>query len=72
MNSTEIKTLIEAKLDGAQVTVNSNDNVHFECEVVYPPFAKLKRIEHHQMVNAILADYIQSGEIHAISIKTRS
>ncbi len=68
MTPDEIKQMIEAHLDDCSATVRSDDNTHFEAEVVASVFAGKRPLQRHQMVYAALGDKI-GGEIHALSIR---
>ena len=43
---------------------------HFEAKVVSPSFAKLPMIAQHQKVYAPLQDWLKTGELHALALKT--
>jgi acid stress-induced BolA-like protein IbaG/YrbA len=65
-----IKRRIENALPNADVTVQSNDNVHFEATVLYAGFEGHNRIGQHRMVyNALGEDLGHS--IHALVLVTR-
>ncbi len=68
MDSQTIEQLILAGLDGAEVTVNSVDNVHFEAVVAFEGFNGKSPLQRHRMVYATLGDLL-GGEIHALSIQ---
>jgi acid stress-induced BolA-like protein IbaG/YrbA len=68
MSPAEIQALIQSQLPGAKVTVQSDDNVHFEALVVCADFAGKRPIQRHQLVYRALGDRM-GGEIHALSIK---
>lgn len=46
------------------------DGQHFEAVVVSSEFAGLNRVKRQQRVNAILKPHFDSGELHALSMKT--
>lgn len=71
MNTDDIRKLIEAGLPTAQVIVRSEDNHHFEAEIVCPDFAGKTPIAQHQMVYATLGERM-GNEIHALSLRTRA
>ncbi len=70
MTPQTIKQKIEAALPSAQVSVTSDDDVHFQAEVLCPSFAGLTRIKQQQAVYAVLNPDIATGEIHALQLKT--
>jgi acid stress-induced BolA-like protein IbaG/YrbA len=72
MKATDIKQMIEAGLPDAQVEVLGDDGQHFDAIVTSPAFAGKSLIEQHRMVKATLGDKFSSGELHALSLKTRA
>jgi len=66
----DIKKLIEAGVPDAEVTVRGDDGQHFEAEVVSPSFEGKNMVQQHQMVYAALGDRMQTGEIHALALRT--
>jgi len=71
MRIDELKKLIEENLPHSIAIVNSPDEIHFDAEVICPAFAGKSRVQQQQMVYHILNPYIKSGELHALSLKTR-
>ncbi|MDX1572935.1 MAG: BolA/IbaG family iron-sulfur metabolism protein [Methylophaga sp.] len=72
MKATDIKELIEQGLPDAEVQVLGDDGQHFDAIVTSPAFAGKSLIEQHRMVKATLGDKFSSGELHALSLKTRA
>lgn len=72
MKASDIKQLIEQGLPDAKVDVMGDDGQHFDAIVISPAFAGKSLIEQHRMVKATLGDKFSSGELHALSLKTRS
>ena len=68
MTPDDIKHLIESHLDDYTATVRSDDNTHFDAEVVTSAFAGKRQLQRHQMIYAALGDKM-GGEIHALSIQ---
>ncbi|MEJ2059276.1 MAG: BolA/IbaG family iron-sulfur metabolism protein [Acidihalobacter sp.] len=68
MNPEEIKTLIEAGLENAEVEV-TGEGGKYEARVVSPQFTGLTTIKRHQLVYATVRPQIDSGAIHALSIR---
>ncbi|MCU7800683.1 MAG: BolA/IbaG family iron-sulfur metabolism protein [gamma proteobacterium symbiont of Lucinoma myriamae] len=68
MTTDEIKILIEAGIEAAQVTVKG-DNGMFDTTVVAEQFEGLSPVKKQQMVYAAVNEQITSGAIHALSIK---
>ena len=46
------------------------DGEHFEAILVSERFVGKSRVARQQLVNAILKPYFDSGELHALSMKT--
>ncbi|MFZ9034824.1 MAG: BolA family protein [Francisellaceae bacterium] len=71
MNKEMLKSLIESKLPGTTAIIDSDDNVHFEAIVISESFAGVvSKVKQQQMVYAVINDFIASGELHAIAMKT--
>ena len=69
MNSDDIKVLIETSIKDAEVTVSSDDNVHFEAIVISQGFQEKSLVQRHQMVYGCLGDKMQS-DLQALSLTT--
>jgi len=69
METEVIAQLIRQGLPDAQVQV-SGDGSHFEAMVISPAFAGKSPIERQRLVMATVRSQIESGELHALSIKT--
>ena len=54
----------------AKVLVQSNDLVHFEVIVISNQFLDLRSLDRQRLVYAPLSADLQSGKIHALSLKT--
>jgi acid stress-induced BolA-like protein IbaG/YrbA len=63
-----VSELIRAGLPGADVRVESGDNVHFTTTVVAGQFAGLRPIARHQLIYKALGA-LMGREIHALSIE---
>jgi stress-induced morphogen len=70
---TELKSLIEAALPGAEVKVSDEDGggQHLRAEVKAPQFEGLSRIEQHRLVKAAVKPRFDDGSVHALSVKTQ-
>jgi acid stress-induced BolA-like protein IbaG/YrbA len=70
----QIQTLIIQALPDAQVRVidPNNDGQHFSAVVVASQFVGLPMIKQHRLINDALKAHIDSGEIHALQLKTYS
>lgn len=69
MNPEQVTALIEAGLPDAQVHVRSDDNTHFEAQVVSDQFEGLRSLQRHQKVYATLGE-LMGREIHALALQT--
>ena len=69
MLSEQIKKIIADGLHCDTVQVEG-DGQHFEALIVSPQFVGKSRVQRQQMVNAVLRSYFDSGELHALSMKT--
>jgi acid stress-induced BolA-like protein IbaG/YrbA len=63
-----VSELIRTGLPGAEVRVESDDNVHFAAVVVAGQFGGLRPIARHQRVYQTLGA-LMGREIHALSIQ---
>jgi stress-induced morphogen len=64
---------ISAALPGAEVTVTdlTGGGDHFEATVVAQVFSGKTMIEQHQLVYASVRDWLATGELHALKLKTK-
>jgi acid stress-induced BolA-like protein IbaG/YrbA len=69
MTPERIKTLIADGLPCETLRVEG-DGQHFEAMIVSAHFAGKSRVQRQQMINAPLRPYFDSGELHALSMKT--
>ena len=72
MTNQELKQLIENNITGnTTVIVNSPDNVHFDAVVISDQFTKVpSKVKQQKIVYEALGNKIETGEVHAISLKT--
>lgn len=68
MNASEVKSMIEAGLPGAQVHVMSDDDTHFEAVIVATQFEGKRMIQRHQLVYGTLGARM-GREIHALTMQ---
>ncbi len=68
METSEIRTLIEAGFEHALVEVDSDDNTHFGALVVAAEFDGKRQLQRHQLVYKSLGALV-GNEIHALSIR---
>ena len=69
-----IRDRILAALPGSEVEVMDTTGTgdHFEARVVSPAFVGKSMVDQHQAVYAPLNDVLQTGELHALALKTYS
>jgi acid stress-induced BolA-like protein IbaG/YrbA len=69
-----IRERILGALPGSEVEVRDTTGTgdHFEARVVSPAFAGKSMVEQHQLVYAPLQDWLKTGELHALALKTYS
>jgi len=65
----QVREWIATGLDCVHLTVEG-DGQHFQAVIVSAAFASLNRVQRQQRVNAILKDRFDSGELHALSMRT--
>lgn len=68
MTPEEIKSLIEAGMEGAEAIVEGDDGAHFDAVVISDEFEGLSLVKKHQLVYKTLGDKMKA-EIHALSIR---
>jgi acid stress-induced BolA-like protein IbaG/YrbA len=64
-----IESWISAGLPCEHLSVDG-DGRHFQALIVSAHFAGLSRIARQQKVNALLKERFETGELHALSMKT--
>lgn len=74
MKPEELKQRIETLAPNTKVEVIdlTGTEDHYEAHVVSPAFSNKSLVEQHQMVYALLKNEMASGEVHALSLKTRA
>jgi len=71
MTLTEIQTKIEASIQNSTVTMQG-DGCNCSALVVSPLFEGMSLLARQKMVLAAVRTEIDSGELHALSIKART
>lgn len=69
MDAEQVKALVEAGFDDADVTVQGGGG-KFQVRVVSPAFVGLTTVRKQQLVYACLNDAIGDGSIHAVEMAT--
>ena len=72
LSADAIRARIAGELPDAEVVVKdtTGTNDHFEARVVSAAFEGLSMIQQHQRVYAPLRDWLATGELHALALKT--
>jgi stress-induced morphogen len=69
---TEIQSLIEQALPGAEVEViDEGGGDHLRAVVTAPQFEGLSRIDQHRLVRNAVRERFEDGSIHALSIASK-
>jgi len=71
MDIKKIKEIIESSLKGSIVHVEGSQG-KYSANIIYQGFEGLSTINRHKLVYNSLSDFIKSGELHAISLKTHT
>jgi acid stress-induced BolA-like protein IbaG/YrbA len=72
MTPIEVKQLIESGIENCEATVSSEDNRHFQATVISDAFAGKSLVKQHQMVYATLGNAMQTDEVHALALTTKT
>ncbi|NOK05955.1 MULTISPECIES: BolA family protein [Myxococcus] len=69
-----IRARILEALPGSEVEVRDYTGTgdHYEARVVSPDFTGKAMVQQHQLVYAPLQQWLKSGELHALALKTYS
>ena len=68
METSEVKKIIEAGINDSEAIVTADGN-KYTAIVVADEFEGKSMLAEQKMVYALMNDYIQSGAIHALTIK---
>ncbi|MDT8282662.1 MAG: BolA/IbaG family iron-sulfur metabolism protein [Gammaproteobacteria bacterium] len=68
METSAVKSIIETGIDGCEATVTA-DGSKYTAIVVSDAFEGKTMVAEQKMVYALLDEFIQSGAIHALTIK---
>jgi len=74
LSTDAIRQRILGALPDSEVEVQDTTGTgdHFEARVVSPAFTGKPMVQQHQMVYAPLQDWLKTGELHALALKTYS
>ncbi|MBN8448504.1 MAG: BolA/IbaG family iron-sulfur metabolism protein [Candidatus Accumulibacter necessarius] len=71
MQPEQVEKIIAAGLSCEHLQV-AGDGHHFEALIVSAEFAGKNRMQRQQRVNEVLRQHFNSGELHALSMKTQT
>ncbi len=71
MDLDEIRRLLESALEDSQIEIHAEGN-KLALDLVSEKFTGMNRVKRQQFVYTLLNDKISSGEIHAVTMKTRT
>jgi len=69
MKNTELHTILQQHFPACDIEVQG-DGYHFTVKLVGEIFNHKSKVVRQQLVYAAVADYIKSGELHALTIQT--
>lgn len=72
MKPEELKTRLEQLAPGTQADVMdlTGTQDHYQAVIVSPSFSGKLMLEQHRMVYALVQKEMDSGEVHALTLKT--
>ncbi|WP_178861389.1 BolA family protein [Thiomicrorhabdus cannonii] len=70
MSPEKIKEMIQVTIPDSRVEMSGAD-CNFAVVVTSPSFAGKSPLQRHRMVNDVFKAQFESGELHALSIKTQ-
>ena len=71
MQPEQVQNIIAEALPCEHLQV-SGDGQHFEALIVSAEFSGKSRVQRQQRVNEVLRGHFDSGELHALSMKTQT
>lgn len=71
MLTEQLEQLLHTAFPGAEISVESPDQVHFMARICAPQFKGLSRIAQQKSVYAALGTLITDGTVHALSLQTQ-
>jgi stress-induced morphogen len=73
MSPNQIKDRLVTAFPGANIQVQdlTGTEDHYEVEIVSPLFKDRSRLERQRMVMDVFSHELKSGEVHALTIKTK-
>ena len=71
MQPEQVQKIIAQALTCEHLQV-TGDGQHFEALIVSAEFSGKSRVQRQQLVNEVLRGHFDSGELHALSMKTQT
>lgn len=74
MTPQDLEDMLRAAFPGGQITVQSDDNVHFAAEVIHESFRGQNRVQQQRAVYAALKGAMDGpdGAVHALALTTKA
>jgi len=74
MNTELIEKKLKESFPDAEISLSDykHDGAHVLVDIASSRFQGLSLVEQHRLVYVALGDFLQSGEVHALKIKTSS
>jgi len=69
VDKNNLEAVIQAELENAEVVI-TGEGCSLAIEITSSAFEGLNRVKRQQKVYACLSEFIKSGELHAVSLKT--
>jgi stress-induced morphogen len=68
----KLQKILEENFPEAKIEIIdlAGDDNHYNVTITDKIFANKSRIEQHKLVNKVLRDYLDSGILHAMQLKT--
>ncbi|HET9843958.1 MAG TPA: BolA/IbaG family iron-sulfur metabolism protein [Gammaproteobacteria bacterium] len=71
MDPNTLKSLIKKAIPDAEIFVEG-DGYHYQTTVISDVFKDKSLVERQKLVYKAVSEHIQSGELHALTIKTKT
>jgi stress-induced morphogen len=74
LDADRIRERILGALPGSELRIHDTTGTgdHYEAHVTSPAFAGKSLVQQHKLVYAAVQDWLDSGELHALALKTYS
>ena len=72
MDNIQIQELIKSFLNDVSDLNVSGQDCNFSIKIVSKDFTNMSVLERHKSIMKLFSDLLQSGELHALSLSTKS